>query len=253
MGTLRGDNGGERPQDGNGVPDLPPEWGTIVIPDDPAELDDEGAFVRRRFRQQTRKQRWRRRFHLRPQVVRLDDDAPGLAVPLLIMTIAVMATLTSLFAVAWPAQRRPTPGRPVPATAAAPTSSTVRLNDVTLVGASGEEQLSKLLPAVILLVDDCPCGDLIADTAVAVSSPPFANVSVLIVGTTTPALPSLAAGSVPVQAFADAKGTIRAQLPDLASGSKPAAVLLGSGLAVVRVVPTVNSVADFRADLVRLK
>ena len=57
------------------------------------------------------------------------------------------------------------------------------------------------------------------------------------------AAPSLAAGSAPVQAYADATGALRAQLPDLAGNSKPAAVLVGSGLSVVRVVPTVGSVA----------
>src|SRR5262245_52739962 len=79
MGTLRGDNGGERPQDGHGLPGLPPEWGTVIIPDDASELDTEGATVRRRFRREARQVRWRRRFHLPPPPVRrLDDDSPGL-------------------------------------------------------------------------------------------------------------------------------------------------------------------------------
>ena len=39
MGSLRGDNGGERPPEGGGLPDLPPEWGTIVIPDDASALE----------------------------------------------------------------------------------------------------------------------------------------------------------------------------------------------------------------------
>ncbi len=62
MGTLRGDNGGGRPPDGGGLPDLPPEWGTVVIPDDLTELDDEAAVIRRDFRRQARRNRWRRRF-----------------------------------------------------------------------------------------------------------------------------------------------------------------------------------------------
>src|SRR4051812_36262247 len=108
MGTLRGDNGGERPQEGGGVPGLPPEWGTVIIPDDPGALDREGARLRRRFRREAFRRRWRRRFHLRPRPMgRATDDSPGLAVPLLIMAVAIIATLTSLFAIAWPA-RRPT-------------------------------------------------------------------------------------------------------------------------------------------------
>src|SRR5690242_12605403 len=107
MGTLRGDNGGsERPQDGGGLPDLPPEWGTIIIPDDPSALADEGSSIRRQFRRAGMRRRWRRRLHLKPEPLKLsEDDSPGLAVPLLIMSIAVIATLVSLFAVAWPGSR----------------------------------------------------------------------------------------------------------------------------------------------------
>ena len=121
MGTLRGDNGGgERPQDGGGLPDLPPEWGTIIIPDDAGALDDEGTSIRRQFRRAAIRRRWRRRLHLRPEPIgRTGDDPPGLAVPLLIMSIAVIATLVSLFVVAWPRRNPngtpqlapPSPGR----------------------------------------------------------------------------------------------------------------------------------------------
>src|SRR5437763_13176165 len=105
MGTLRGDNGGERPPDGGGVPDLPPEWGTIVIPDDASALDQEAALVRKEMRRLSRRNRWRRRFGL-PALVHgsVDDDTPALGLPLLIMSIAIIATLTSLFAIAWPSR-----------------------------------------------------------------------------------------------------------------------------------------------------
>src|SRR5262245_27143844 len=110
MGTL-GDNGGNRPPDNggqpDGVPDLPPEWGVIVIPDDPAELAEEAACVRRELRREARRDRWRRRLHLPPRGS--TDDSAAVGIPLLIMTIAVLATLTSLFAVAWPGSSRPVP------------------------------------------------------------------------------------------------------------------------------------------------
>ena len=35
MGTLGDDNGGPSPGSG-GLPDLPPEWGVVIIPDDPS-------------------------------------------------------------------------------------------------------------------------------------------------------------------------------------------------------------------------
>jgi hypothetical protein len=109
MGTRSGGNGGGQPPDG--LPDLPPEWGIVVIPDDPSELAQESARVRRELRRDARQRRWRRRLHLPPPKAKPatdDEDAPTLGVPLLVISIAVIATLVSLFAVAWPnTQQRP--------------------------------------------------------------------------------------------------------------------------------------------------
>src|SRR6266516_1063882 len=122
MGTLPGDNGGGRPPDGGGLPDLPPEWGTIIIPDDPAELSREAGAVRRELRRYTRRNRWRRRLHLAPISEAVSRDTPTLGLPILIMAIAIVATMTSLFALAWPGQvARPMPSPPVRASAAATT------------------------------------------------------------------------------------------------------------------------------------
>jgi hypothetical protein len=101
MGTLSGGNGGGWPSDE--LPDLPPEWGTIVIPDDASELAREGARVRRELRWQARALRWRRRLHLpRAEPRPGEDDVPALGVPVLVILIATIATLTSLFVISWP-------------------------------------------------------------------------------------------------------------------------------------------------------
>jgi hypothetical protein len=67
--------------------------------------------VRRELRRDARQRRWRRRLHLPPPKAKPatdDEDAPTLGVPLLVISIAVIATLVSLFAVAWPnTQQRP--------------------------------------------------------------------------------------------------------------------------------------------------
>ncbi|GAA1803104.1 hypothetical protein HC028_04985 [Planosporangium flavigriseum] len=101
MGTQSGGNGGGWPPDE--LPDLPPEWGTIVIPDDASELAREAARVRRELRWEARERRWRRRLHLphadpRPG----EEDIPALGVPVLVILIATIATLTSLFVISWP-------------------------------------------------------------------------------------------------------------------------------------------------------
>jgi hypothetical protein len=115
MGTLSGGNGGGWPSDE--LPELPPEWGTIVIPDDASELTREATRVRRELRWRARELRWRRRLHLpqgnpRPH----DEDIPALGVPLLVILIATIATLTSLFVIAWPTRSQRPELRPTAVT-----------------------------------------------------------------------------------------------------------------------------------------
>jgi hypothetical protein len=100
---------------GNGLPDLPPEWGEVLIPDDASELDEEAASVRKELRKEFRRtrrhlwtDRWRRRLHL-PQ--RIDDpEEPSLFLPMLVLGIALLITLLSLLMIAWPSLIKSTPG-----------------------------------------------------------------------------------------------------------------------------------------------
>jgi hypothetical protein len=123
MGTRSDGNGNGWPPDG--LPDLPPEWGVVIIPDDPSELAEESARVRRELRHYERQQRWRRRLHLPPArpPTGTDDDAPSLGIPLLVISIAVIATLVSLFAIAWPSTQ-PRPGLQPTAVATTPVVNT---------------------------------------------------------------------------------------------------------------------------------
>jgi hypothetical protein len=101
---------------GNGPPDLPPEWGEVLIPDDASELDEEAATVRKELRKESRRarrhvwgDRWRRRLHL-PQ--RIDDpEEPSLLLPMLVLGVALLITLLSLLMIAWPSLIRSAPGR----------------------------------------------------------------------------------------------------------------------------------------------
>lgn len=100
----------------NGLPDLPPEWGKVQIPDDAAELDADAENIRRELRKEAkgnrrkaRRTRWRRRLHL-PS--RLDDpQQPSMLLPLLILGIALIITLISLIIVAIPNLTTPDPGQ----------------------------------------------------------------------------------------------------------------------------------------------
>jgi hypothetical protein len=267
MGTLRGDNGGgERPHEGGGLPDLPPEWGTVIIPDNPAELDDDGARLRRVFRREAFRRRWRRRLHLKDKPLRrVDEDSPGLAVPLLIMTVAVIATLTSLFAVAWPGQRpRTTPQ----ATRSQPAIS---VGEIGMVDATGARvRLREVAPAVVLLVEECTCETFIAATVEAVKAARPATaasaaaptgtqrrVSVILVDKGVPAIPPLSTQAVPLRGLADPNHSLRHAVPALtlpssSAGQSVAALLIAHDGTVIRMVPHVSSVADFKADLAGL-
>jgi hypothetical protein len=246
MGTLRGDNGGERPPDGGGLPDLPPEWGTVVVPDNAAALDHEAGLVRKELRRRARRNRWRRRFGLPPLTHRsLDDDAPALGLPLLIMSIAIIATLTSLFAIAWPSRAGQSAGIPPtrPATAA---GNTAPVPDLALHERAGTTlRLRDALPAVVLLVDGCDCADLIANTAKAVDP----RVTVLAVARTAPALPSALPAGRQVHSASDGTGALRSMYGGPSPSTGVIALLVKASGEVTYSVPDVQGVDIFRAYL----
>jgi hypothetical protein len=247
MGSLRGDNGGGQPPGGGGLPDLPPEWGTVIIPDDPSELAREAVQIRRDLRRFARRNRWRRRFHRPPiQQLRISRETPTLGLPILIMAVAVLATLTSLFALAWPGTGGRLSASP-PRRSAGPVAST--LPDLSLVGSSGERLPARdTLPAVFLVVDGCSCGDLITEVAVAVP----ATVSVIAVARSIPPLPgSLPAGRT-VRAAADPQSLLRATYAGTPPAGGVLAILIKQDGGVVRVVTGVTTAATFQADLAKL-
>jgi hypothetical protein len=279
MGTQSGgDGGGWTPDE---LPELPPEWGTIVIPDDASELAQEATKVRRELRRQERQRRWRRRLHLPPPRPRTDDEeATTLGVPLLVISIAVIATLTSLFAIAWPTrQLRPdlrptavastpvagTPGTATPTgtatatpTGAATTAPTgtdkpraLGVPDVSLIDPDGGTlRLRGALPAVVLLVDGCDCSQLVTATAVAVAAVnPMINTVAVGISRIPSVVNAPAAVAAHLRAVVDPGGTLRAEVPGT---GQPSALLVAADSELVRVVPAVSTVDDFRADLAKL-
>src|SRR5262245_14609820 len=100
MGDLRrGNGGGSPPEDGGAhrddLPDLPAEWGTVIIPDDPAELADEADALRRELRRAARRRRLRGAVTRR--LGRPPTEPGGVGLPLAIMGVAILTTLVSLF------------------------------------------------------------------------------------------------------------------------------------------------------------
>lgn len=254
MGTSGGDGGGW-PPDGGGPPDdlpeLPPEWRSLVVPDDPAALADEAAAVRRELRRQRRAAR-RQRLR-RPS--RAGRGGPRLTY--IILVIAVLVTLASLFAAPW--QGRPRPQVPPRTTGTGTTTGTTgwELPALELVAADGGTvPLRGTLPVVILLIDGCRCTDLIVATAQART-----DLAVLTVtaGRAAPGFSPPASTPVPVRVpgaqvrhLIDPTGELRASLK-LGPPDGAAAVVLVSDTGLIdRVVASTTSVGDFQRELARL-
>ncbi|MEO3925393.1 hypothetical protein ABGB07_16210 [Micromonosporaceae bacterium B7E4] len=251
-------DGDGRPDNGpfDGVPDLPADWGRIVIPDDPAELAAEAAQVRRELRLQARRDGWRRRLGLPTTTA---GPAP-LRLSLLIMSVALLATLTSLFAITWPSPHRPvttgrsTPGNPGTSTnPGSPTAAAGQsLPALDLVGENGRVvPLRSLLPAVIILIDGCACDEHL-DAAVRAVPPGVAVVAVSTrrtePGTRTMPPPG---GGVP-RFLTDPTSELRTALRLDAGKGRPAAVLTSRSGQLLRTVPELSSPGDYQADLPRL-
>lgn len=251
------DNGGWSSDGGSpdDLPDLPEEWGVIVIPDDLSELADEVDAIRSELRLTGPPTRWQRLLR-RPAIRRLRRVATTtLRAPVLIISLAVLVTVASLFASAWPGPpRQPATQR----TANTAPEQVTSLPALELVATDGQTvPLRGRLPAVILLVDGCACAGLVSDTIDAVGP----EIAVIAVSTVTAS--ASAAGTPPTGAMPPANGktvrilhdptdSVRSHLHLGEPDTTAAAVLVNRSSQIVRTVPRTASVDDFRADLARL-
>jgi hypothetical protein len=251
MGDSRPDNGGGPPEDGGArpgdLPEFPPEWGTIVIPDDASELEAESTALRKELRRSSRRARLRTLLGL-PQP---GHDSPSLGVPVVIMAVAVITTLLSLFVVTWD---RRSVGQPLPVTSADQSgtgtnaSPPIPLSDVTLADSAGTQvRVGSVLPAVVLFTEGCDCAKLI--TAVAGAMP--ASVTVLPIARKAPCAAGTAAN---VHCLADPDGSVTHRFPTASTASGPpdkpsvsAVVINHSGAALPPV--TVDSPDDLAPAL----
>lgn len=245
MGTLGGGNGGNWPPDGSDLPEIPAEWGPVVIPDDPAALAAESAQVRIELRDQLRRRRWQRRLRWLAGPNRAGQRFARL--PLVLLCVAVLATLTSFLTFGYAgAPRGSGAARTEPAgTDPAGTRSPPRtVPALDLLDAQGQAvSLRALLPSAILLTDGCACTDLIGATVAA--TPP--GVSVLVVDKQVP--PGPASGRVHVRGLADPTGELTALLGGRPGLGRAGALLVARDATVARALTATVSIADYREDL----
>lgn len=251
------DNGGWSPDGGSpdDLPDLPEEWGVIVIPDDLSELDDEVEAIRTELRLADHPSRWAR-FANRPALRTARRlAATTLRAPVLIISLAVLVTVASLFASAWPGP----PRQPAVQRTATTPDDRGELPALELVGTDGQNvPLRGQLPAVILLVEQCACAQLVSDTVDGVRP----EIAVITIVATPDAASSTAAvpptGATPqaqgktVRVLNDPAGELRRQL-GLATPDGTAAVLLVKGDGgILRTLPRTAEFTEFEPDLARL-
>ncbi|WP_436525773.1 hypothetical protein [Actinoplanes sp. HUAS TT8] len=251
------DNGGWPPDGGSSdeLPDLPEEWGVIVIPDDLSELSDEVEAVRAELHLAPPPNGWQR-FLRRPAMRRLRKVGTlMLRAPVLIISMAVLVTVASLFASAWPGPARQpatqrTSGTPAPVTT---------LPALELIGDDGRAvPVNGQLPVVILLTDGCDCDALITETIAAVKP----DIAVLAVSRTTPSTVAshsrLSTAQTPradgknVRYLRDPTGSLREQLGLTTQDGTAAAILVTNTGDILRKIPHVVSVKTLQPDLERL-
>ncbi|BCB80306.1 hypothetical protein Pflav_067160 [Phytohabitans flavus] len=235
------------------MPDLPPEWGVVVIPDDLSDLAEESAVVRKDLRRQARRDTWRRRLGW---PVRGGATPSSLRIPLLIMSVAVLATLTSLFAVAWPGRQQPLPP-PVARQSGSPPAPSRTVPALDLIDVDGSPvSLRGLLPAAVMLTDGCDCTRLVADTAAAAKP----GVTVVTVTKTSPPPPRASTPRAPdlgapsVRTLADPTGELRGslQLGTQGTGQVATVLLVARTGEIISTVPAAQTIEQFRSDLVKL-
>ncbi|MEW2375954.1 hypothetical protein AB0883_07585 [Micromonospora sp. NPDC047812] len=228
---------GKPDADGPGLPDLPPEWGRVVVPDDASALAAEAEQIRRELGHTSRR-----------SVLR-SPARSALTLPLLVLLVAVLTTLAGLAAVTWPRSGRSTP-EPTPTPYAPPAGSAGRpLPALDLVDAGQSPvPLRGLVPAMIILVDGCPCPD---DVATAAALAP-AGVTVVTVTGTRPVRATPPSAGAMVRPLADPAGGLRAFLHLPARPGAATALLVDRSGVLVKVVPEIRSAEDYRADLTRL-
>lgn len=253
MGVHHGGNGdnlppdGDRPRDssqdpatpgpplpGPALPELP---AGIQIPDDLSELAEEAEQIRREL---AREREQGRSGSAQPGP---DGSEPSIGVPLLIMSVAVIITLVSLFAMTWSGSSTITPDD-------ASTERPSQLPAVVLTD-SGDAQvaLADHLPVAILLVEECDCDALLAST---VATAP-AGVTVVGIDQQAPARPAALAPDDPAPLLlSDPTGGVRAQLDLDPPTNAATVVLVNRDGQITSIHDAATSVAQFQTELTSL-
>jgi hypothetical protein len=180
--------------------------------------------------------------------VGLATEPASLRLPLLIMSAALLAAVVSLFAVAWPGDRRQPETENTASTTTSTSARTVPALD--LIDERGAPvALRGLLPAAVLLTDGCAC----ADRAASVLAQAPTGVTVITLTREGPLTPAATPETPPaVRRLRDPGGALRDFLGlETTPGAVPL-VLVGDSGEIVRIVTAASPLPDIAADLALL-
>jgi hypothetical protein len=179
----------------------------------------------------------------------------GVRAPVLIISMAVLVTVASLFASAWPSPSR-SPATQRTASTTGEVGGT--LPALELIGADGAHvPLRAQRPAVILLTDGCDCTQLITDT-IAVVPRDIEVVTVTAVasspstGGTPPTGATPQAQGKTLLALRDPTGALAKSLSLETADDTAAAVMVDHSGLIIRKFNRLASVDDLENDLARL-
>lgn len=240
------DDRGPGREDGRGpFSDLPPEWATLVIPDDVSALATEVSAVHAELARERRRRRRQRVLHavLPPQ----RDTATAPMLGFLVLVLAAVACLVIAVLPAGAPLLRPVP---LAVTTAVPGHNGGLLPEVQLLDERGAPFPARdVRPGVVLLVGDvCDCAGLIAEYTHATAQ---ARVRLLVVGDAR--LPQLPTEGVRgrVIAATDPAGRLLYSLDPPPTGG-PRAVLVSAAGVIWRDVVNARDVVRLRSQLASL-
>jgi len=219
---------------------LPPEWGTIVVPDDLRELADEVARVRAELapRHLTGRRRRSRR--------------PGISGPLCALILFLVAAMGSLLVIVLPKPSRPPRREPLASPSVAVGVAGGLVPGLSLAGRGAQGASLRDFRPAVLLISPAGCTTCTSVRNQLVTVTDETQLTVVWITESSQAIteiPGLSADRL--VSLADPGGTTRAAIAGV-SATGPTAVLVRTDGRIRRIVPNVTDPAPLRPELAAL-
>ncbi|MFB9316498.1 hypothetical protein [Cryptosporangium minutisporangium] len=218
---------------------LPPEWGTIVVPDDLRDLADEISAVQAELagRPPGRRRRWPR---------------PGMSAPLCALILFLVAAIGSLMVIVLPKPNRPPRREPLASPSVAVGVAGGLVPPLSLVGSDGQGSSLREFRPSVLLISPAGCVRCAAVRNQLIEATDETQLTIVwITESKRPVteVPGLPTGRL--VSLADPTGTARAAIANV-SATEPTAVLVRTDGRIRRIVPNVPDPAQLRPELAAL-